>query len=173
MRIVWCVREIGSSYRNLTRLPPPTSPRSALLPIAADRNTLAFDRSAPQGIDDPVGDLVRDLDQREPFGDLDGADGPWVDARLVHDGAHEIRRAHLGQPPGADVESRHIPLRGDALPLPTSAARARLGGLVAPRSGLRGGCPLPIVAARTLGANRHDRNLLGLAHTLFGVGLFD
>src|SRR6478672_2041483 len=88
---------------------------SAGLTVAAHGNASALDGRCPQGVDDAVGNLVGYLDEGESFRDLDGADGARIDAGLVDDGPDEIRRPDLGETAGADVETRDVPLRRDAL----------------------------------------------------------
>src|SRR4051812_7349043 len=70
---------------------PPASPSSnqcdpglrlaGVVPLPADGRLATLDGARPQGGDHLVGGGLRHLDQREPIGDLDGADVPPAEPR--------------------------------------------------------------------------------------------
>src|SRR5215207_418493 len=85
--------------------------------IPAHRDPFPLDRRPTEGIDDPVGDLVRHLDEGESVGDLDRADRSWIDSSLVDDRPHEVGGPDVRLAACTDVETHHIPLRRGRLAL--------------------------------------------------------
>src|SRR5215203_208579 len=105
-------------------------PSRVPLAIAAHRHPFPLDRRPAESVDDAVGDLVGYLDEGEAIGDLDRADRPRIDARLVHDGPDQIGRPDVGLAARPDVEPHHIAVRRNRVAL--AAARLLAVSLRAP-----------------------------------------
>src|SRR5262249_35911261 len=71
---------------------------------------LATKRRAPQGGDDVVRFVLRNVDERELLRNVDRADSPRVDARLIRDRADDVLRTDAAAPAQPDEQSRRLAL---------------------------------------------------------------
>src|SRR4051794_33170496 len=149
-RIRWRV-SVGTASRRATR--------SASLAIAPDRDLPALELAGAQSGNHALRRRLGDLHEREPVGDLDGADLAAGDPGLAGDGADQVLGPDPGVHPGADIEP------GIAAIPAAAADRAPPGPETIPRAGAARTpriAPASLLAGRPLARRRRLGDLLGL-----------
>src|SRR5690349_3982345 len=113
-----------------SEVPPRTRPDPegslSLVAVATHRDLAALDRRRAQSADDVVGDLVRELDEGEAVGDLDGTDDARIDPCLVDDRPDQVAGPHLRVAAGADVHAHDVSVEPGGLATRPSRLRPAL-----------------------------------------------